>query len=86
MRSGSTDKDYPEKIIFAFYMGRKADLVYLDIKTGIMDRHWTKSVPLLGLSVFWNQKRKTDHTQTETILPRTIDTFAFAVADGFDKA
>ena len=25
-------------------------------------------------------------TQTETILPRTGDTFAFAVADGFDKA
>lgn len=42
---------------FAFYKGRKADLVYLDIKTGIMDRHWMKR-SFTGIICFLESEEK----------------------------
>ena len=72
---------------FAFYKGKKADLVYLDIKN--RDHGQTLDVAFLYWDYLFSGIRKEEDgsiTQTETILPRTGDEFAFAVADGFDKA
>ena len=67
--------------------GRKADLVYLDIKN--RDHGQTLDEAFLYWDYLFSGIRREEDgsiTQTETILPRTGDTFAFAVADGFDKA
>lgn len=72
---------------FAFYKGRKADLVYLDIKN--RDHGQTLDEAFLYWDYLFSGIRREEDgsiTLTETILPRTGDTFAFAVADGFDKA
>lgn len=72
---------------FAFYKGKKADLVYLDIKN--RDHGQTLDEAFLYWDYMFSGIRREEDgsiTQTETILPRKGDTFAFAVADGFDKA
>lgn len=72
---------------FAFYKGKKADLVYLDIKN--RDHGQTLDEAFLYWDyLFSGIRRESDGsiTHTETIIPRKGDKYAFAVADGYDKA
>lgn len=72
---------------FAFYKGKKADLVYLDIKN--RDHGQTLDEAFLYWDyLFSGTRREADGsiTHTDTILPRKGDEFAFAVAEGFDRA
>lgn len=72
---------------FAFYKGKKADLVYVDIKN--RDHGQTLDEAFLYWDyLFSGTRRNADGTITheETKLPRTGDQFGIAVAGGFDKA
>lgn len=72
---------------FAFYQGKKADLVYLDIKN--RDHGQTLDEAFLYWDYFFSGiRREADGTIScgETVLPRKGDEFAFAVANGFDRA
>lgn len=72
---------------FAFYKGKKADLVYLDIKN--RDHGQTLDEAFLYWDYpFSGTRRMPDGSivQGETILPHTGDEFAIAFADGCDKA
>ena len=72
---------------FAFYKGKKADLVYVDIKN--RDHGQTLDEAFLYWDyLFSGTRRNPDGTITHEgeKLPRTGDKFAFAVTDGCDKA
>jgi len=72
---------------YAFYKGKKADYIFRDVKN--RDHGQTLDEAFLYWDYLFSGIRREEDgsiTQTETILPRTGDTFAFAVADGFDKA
>ena len=72
---------------FAFYKGAKGDVVYHDIKN--RDHGQTLDEAFLYWDYFFSGLRRNADgsvTQSETILPRTGDAYAFAVADGTDKA
>jgi hypothetical protein len=72
---------------FAFYRGKKADLVYLDIKN--RDHGQTLDEAFLYWDYFFSgTRREADGsiTHTETILPRKGDAFALAVSPDLDKA
>ena len=72
---------------FAFYKGKKADLVYVDIKN--RDHGQTLDEAFLYWDyLFSGPRRNPDGTITHEgeKLPRTGDKFAFAVTDGCDKA
>lgn len=72
---------------FAFYKGKKADLVYLDIKN--RDHGQTLDEAFLYWDyLFSGTRRNKDGTIThgESKLPRTGDRFGIAAVGGFDKA
>ena len=72
---------------YAFYKGEKADLVYHDIKN--RDHGQTLDEAFLYWDYFFSGLRRNPDgtiTHSPTILPRTGDAFAIAVADGVDKA
>ena len=72
---------------FAFYKGKKADLVYLDIKN--RDHGQTLDEAFLYWDYLFSGTRRNEDgsiTHDESKLKRTGDKFAIAVADGFDKA
>ena len=72
---------------FAFYRGKKADLVYLDIKN--RDHGQTLDEAFLYWDyLFSGTRREADGsiTHTETILPRKGDAFALALSPDLDKA
>ncbi len=72
---------------FAFYRGKKADLVYLDIKN--RDHGQTLDEAFLYWDYFFSgTRREADGsiTHTETILPRKGDAFAIALSRDLDKA
>ena len=72
---------------FAFYRGKKADLVYLDIKN--RDHGQTLDEAFLYWDYFFSgTRREADGsiTHTETILPREGDAFAIALSRDLDKA
>ena len=71
---------------FAFYHGKKADLVYLDIKN--RDHGQTLDEAFLYWDyLFSGTRRESDGTivHTETQIPRVGDAFAIAVTDGVNK-
>ena len=72
---------------FAFYKGKKADLVYLDIKN--RDHGQTLDEAFLYWDYLFSGTRRNPDgtiTHTETILPRRGDEFAVAFTEGSDKA
>ncbi|MBA4383134.1 MAG: hypothetical protein C0410_00210 [Anaerolinea sp.] len=72
---------------FAFYHGKKADLVYLDIKN--RDHGQTLDEAFLYWDyLFSGTRRETDGTitHTDTLIPRTGDKFAIALTDGCNMA
>lgn len=72
---------------YAFYKGEKADLVYHDIKN--RDHGQTLDEAFQYWDYFFSGLRRNPDgtiTHSPTILPRTGDAFAIAVADGVDKA
>lgn len=72
---------------FAFYKGKKADLVYLDIKN--RDHGQTLDEAFLYWDYLFSGTRRNEDgsiTHSESKLPRTGDKFGIAVAEGFDKA
>ncbi len=72
---------------FAFYKGKKADLVYLDIKN--RDHGQTLDEAFLYWDyLFSGTRREPDGTivHTDTLIPRTGDPFAIALTDDCDKA
>lgn len=72
---------------FAFYHGKKADLVYVDIKN--RDHGQTLDEAFLYWDyLFSGTRREPDGTivHTETQIPRKGDDFAIALTDGCDKA
>lgn len=72
---------------FAFYKGKKADLVYLDIKN--RDHGQTLDEAFLYWDYLFSGTRRNEDgsiTHDESKLKRTGDEFAIAVAEGFDKA
>ncbi|HJA64744.1 hypothetical protein B5F07_05460 [Lachnoclostridium sp. An169] len=72
---------------FAFYKGKKADLVYLDIKN--RDHGQTLDEAFLYWDyLFSGTRREEDGTITHeaNIIPRKGDSFGIAVAPGYDKA
>lgn len=72
---------------FAFYKGKKADLVYLDIKN--RDHGQTLDEAFLYWDYLFSGTRREEDgkiVHTETIIPRKGDAFAFAIADGYDRA
>jgi len=72
---------------FAFYRGKKADLVYLDIKNRDHGQTLDEAFLCWGY-LFSGTRREKDGsiTYSKTILPRTGDAFAIALTDGSDKA
>ena len=72
---------------FAFYKGKKADLVYLDIKN--RDHGQTLDEAFLYWDYLFSGTRRNEDgtiTHEESKLPRCGDEFGVAVAEGFDKA
>ncbi len=72
---------------FAFYKGKKADLVYLDIKN--RDHGQTLDEAFLYWDYLFSGTRREEDgsiTHTQTILPRKGDDYAFAIGEGFDRA
>lgn len=72
---------------FAFYKGKKADLVYVDIKN--RDHGQTLDEAFLYWDYLFSGTRRNEDgsiTQGKTKIPRTGDKFAIAVAGGFEKA
>jgi hypothetical protein len=72
---------------FAFYSGKKADLVYLDIKN--RDHGQTLDEAFLYWDyLFSGTRREPDGTivHTDTLIPRTGDKFAIAITDGCKNA
>ena len=72
---------------FAFYRGKKADLVYVDIKN--RDHGQTLDEAFLYWDyLFSGTRRNPDGTIThgDSIIPRKGDSFGIAVAPGFDRA
>ncbi len=72
---------------FAFYHGKKADLVYLDIKN--RDHGQTLDEAFLYWDyLFSGTRREPDGTivHTDTLIPRVGDKFAVAVTNGCDQA
>ena len=70
---------------FAFYKGKHADLVYVDIKN--RDHGQTLDEAFLYWDYLFSGTRRNPDgtfTYTETNLPRTGDAFGIAAADGFD--
>ncbi len=71
----------------AFHKGKKADMVYHDIKN--RDHGQTLDEAFLYWDyLFSGTRRESDGTilHTETTIPRTGDAFAIAITDGSDKA
>ena len=71
---------------FAFYQGKKADLVYLDIKN--RDHGQTLDEAFLYWDyLFSGTRREPDGTivHTDSQIPRVGDAFAIAITDGVDK-
>ncbi len=72
---------------FAFYHGKKADLVYLDIKN--RDHGQTLDEAFLYWDYLFSGTRREPNgtiVHTDTLIPRTGDKFAIALTDGCNKA
>ncbi len=72
---------------FAFYKGKKADLVYLDIKN--RDHGQTLDEAFLYWDYFFSGTRRNEDgtiTHTASKMSRTGDSFGIALGEGFDRA